>query len=293
MHHPQLCDIADLLATKDAKDIKGSNDKSLCGLCCEKENYDVRELIPAVERGERVLERKISNRDRAVGAALSGWLVAHRPTTTPPPNHPTTQPFNHSTTKPLNHLTINFTGTAGQSFGAFLHRDVSFTLAGEANDYVGKSLSGGSIAIKGNVGNVIAYGATSGEIFIAGTAGERFAVRNSGATLVVEGVGDHGCEYMTGGMVAVLGPTGVNFGAGMTGGVAYVLDESGDLDLNCNLDSLDLFPVEEGSSEEADLLALLERHKAKTGSAKAADLLADWSQFRPRFTKVQPHGQMS
>ena len=291
-------DFGDLLATKDAKDaknIKDSNDKSLCGLCdlCgEKENYDVRELIPAVERSERVLERKISNRDRAVGAALSGWLVAHRPTTQPP-NHPTTQPFNHSTTKPLNHLTINFTGTAGQSFGAFLHRDISFTLDGEANDYVGKSLSGGSIAIKGNVGNVIAYGATSGEIFIAGTAGERFAVRNSGATLVVEGVGDHGCEYMTGGTVAVLGPTGVNFGAGMTGGVAYVLDESGDLDLNCNLDSLDLFPVEEGSPEEADLLALLERHKAKTSSAKAADLLADWSQFRPRFTKVQPHGQMT
>ena len=239
-------------------------------------NYDEGELIPAVERGERVLERKISNRDRAVGAALSGYLVA-----------------NHLTTQPSNRLTVNFTGTAGQSFGAFLHHDISFTLDGEANDYVGKSLSGGSIAIKGNVGNVIAYGATSGEIFIAGTAGERFAVRNSGATLVVEGVGDHGCEYMTGGTVAVLGPTGVNFGAGMTGGVAYVLDESGDLDLNCNLDSLDLFPVEEGSPEEADLLALLERHKAKTGSAKAADLLADWSQFRPRFTKVQPHGQIS
>ena len=277
MRHPQLCDIADLLATKDAKDIKGSNDKSLCGLCCEKENYDVRELIPAVERGERVLERKISNRDRAVGAALSGYLVRHRGTGSADGQA----------------VTVQFTGTAGQSFGAFLHRDVSFTLNGEANDYVGKSLSGGSIAIKGNVGNVIAYGATSGEIFIAGTAGERFAVRNSGATLVVEGVGDHGCEYMTGGMVAVLGPTGVNFGAGMTGGVAYVLDESGDLDLNCNLDSLDLFPVEEGSPEEADLLALLERHRAKTGSTKAADLLANWSQFRPRFTKVQPHGQMS
>ena len=277
MRHPQLCDIADLLATKDAKDIKGSNDKSLCGLCCEKENYDVRELMPAVERGERVLERKISNRDRAVGAALSGYLVRHRGTDRADGRS----------------VSVHFTGTAGQSFGAFLHRDVSFTLAGEANDYVGKSLSGGSIAIKGNVGNVIAYGATSGEIFIAGTAGERFGVRNSGATLVVEGVGDHGCEYMTGGMVAVLGPTGVNFGAGMTGGVAYVLDESGDLDLNCNLDSLDLFPVEEASQEEADLLALLERHKAKTGSAKAADLLAAWSQFRPRFTKVQPHGQMS
>ena len=294
-------DFADVLATKDAECVEGSL-TGLTGLENESnsahpadpalKNYDEVELIPAVERGDVTLERKISNRDRAVGAALSGWLVAHRPTT-PPPHHPTTQPFNHSTTKPLNHLTINFTGTAGQSFGAFLHRDVSFTLDGEANDYVGKSLSGGSIAIKGNVGNVIAYGATSGEIFIAGTAGERFAVRNSGATLVVEGVGDHGCEYMTGGMVAVLGPTGVNFGAGMTGGVAYVLDESGDLDLNCNLDSLDLFPVEEGSQEESDLLALLERHKAKTGSAKAADLLAAWPQFRPRFTKVQPHGQMT
>ena len=235
------------------------------------ENYDRRELIPAVERGETTLERQISNRDRAVGAALSGYLVG-----------------NHRTDRALS---VRFTGTAGQSFGAFLHRNISFTLDGEANDYVGKSLSGGSMAIKGNVGNVIAYGATSGEIFIAGTAGERFAVRNSGATLVVEGVGDHGCEYMTGGTVAVLGPTGVNFGAGMTGGIAYVLDESGDLDLNCNLDSLDLFPIEEGSKDDADLLALLERHKEKTDSARAASLLAAWPQYRTKFTKVQPHGQ--
>ena len=239
--------------------------------------YDTREIIPFVKPGAVVtLDRRISNSDRAVGAALSGHLATACRDGQAAPGQ----------------ISVHFTGTAGQSFGAFLHRDVSFTLDGEANDYVGKSLSGGSIAIKGNVGNVIAYGATSGEIFIAGTAGERFAVRNSGATLVVEGVGDHGCEYMTGGMVAVLGPTGVNFGAGMTGGVAYVLDESGDLDLNCNLDSLDLFPVEEGSQEEADLLALLERHKAKTGSAKVDHLLASWAQFRPRFTKVQPHGQI-
>ena len=273
-------DFSDLLATTDTKNKKC--DKQFCGgcdLCGKKENYDTREIIPFVKPGCAVtLERRISNSDRAVGAALSGHLAKmatnHEPRTT-----------NHA-------VSVHFTGTAGQSFGAFLHRDVSFVLDGEANDYVGKSLSGGSIAIKGNVGNVIAYGATSGEIFIAGTAGERFAVRNSGATLVVEGVGDHGCEYMTGGTVAVLGPTGVNFGAGMTGGVAYVLDESGDLDLNCNLDSLDLFPVEEGSQEEADLLALLERHKAKTGSAKVDHLLASWSQFRPRFTKVQPHGQI-
>ena len=246
--------------------------------------YDTREIIPFVKPGCAVtLDRRISNSDRAVGAALSGHLALLA-----------TSGGTRSCASAENptHVNIHFTGTAGQSFGAFLHRDVSFTLDGEANDYVGKSLSGGSIAIKGNVGNVIAYGATSGEIFIAGTAGERFAVRNSGATLVVEGVGDHGCEYMTGGTVAVLGPTGVNFGAGMTGGVAYVLDESGDLDLNCNLDSLDLFPVEEGSQEEADLLALLERHKAKTGSAKVDHLLASWPQFRPRFTKVQPHGQI-
>ena len=273
-------DFSDLLATTDTKNKKC--DKQFCGICdrCgKKENYDTREIIPFVKQGCAVtLERRISNSDRAVGAALSGHL-AQLTTSGAPAESPT-------------HVDLHFTGTAGQSFGAFLHRDVSFVLDGEANDYVGKSLSGGSIAIKGNVGNVIAYGATSGEIFIAGTAGERFAVRNSGATLVVEGVGDHGCEYMTGGTVAVLGPTGVNFGAGMTGGVAYVLDESGDLDLNCNLDSLDLFPVEEGSQEEADLLALLERHKAKTGSAKVYHLLASWSQFRPRFTKVQPHGQI-
>ena len=278
-------DFSDLLATTDTKNKKC--DKQFCGvcdLCGKKENYDTREIIPFVKPGCAVtLERRISNSDRAVGAALSGHL-AHLAT-------PGGTRSSASAESPT-HVDLHFTGTAGQSFGAFLHRDVSFVLDGEANDYVGKSLSGGSIAIKGNVGNVIAYGATSGEIFIAGTAGERFAVRNSGATLVVEGVGDHGCEYMTGGTVAVLGPTGVNFGAGMTGGVAYVLDKSGDLDLNCNLDSLDLFPVEEGSQEEADLLALLERHKAKTGSAKVDHLLASWSQFRLRFTKVQPHGQI-
>ena len=237
------------------------------------DNYDLRELIPAVENGATKLERKVSNCDRAVGAALSGYLAdlgASREAAT---------------------VSVVFTGTAGQSFGAFLHRNVSFTLDGEANDYVGKSLSGGAIAIKGNVGNVIAYGATAGEIFIAGTAGERFAVRNSGATLVVEGIGDHGCEYMTGGKVAVLGPTGVNFGAGMTGGVAYVLDETGDFDLNCNLDSIDLFPVEEGNRDEAELLALLEQHKSKTLSQKASALLSDWKRFRMRFTKVQPHGK--
>ena len=274
-----------------------------CRMSCDNrqtaiDNYDFRELIPAVERGETVLERKIANCDRSVGAALSGWLVA-----TQPPNHRTTEPPNHRTTEPPNRLTVNFTGVAGQSFGAFLAHGVAFNLRGAANDYIGKSLSGGIITIapppagglapEDNViaGNVIAYGATSGAIFVNGQAGERFGIRNSGATLVVEGIGDHGCEYMTGGKVAVMGPTGVNFGAGMTGGVAYVLDETGDFDLKCNLDSIDLAGIAAGSEDERDLLALLREHVARTASPRAAGILARWSEYRPKFVKVIPVGQ--
>ncbi len=256
-------------------------------------NYDSRELIPAVERGETRLERTIANCDRSVGAALSGWCVAN-----PSPDGRT--------------VFVQFTGVAGQSFGAFLAKGVAFNLRGEANDYIGKSLSGGVITIRppeipdnpeipefpedpgfhpeANViaGNVIAYGATSGAIYINGQAGERFGIRNSGATLVVEGVGDHGCEYMTGGVAVILGPVGVNFAAGMTGGVAYVYDESATLDLNCNLDSVDLFPVEAGGEDEAALLSLLREHVARTGSPKACRLVADWANARPMFTKVLP-----
>ncbi len=250
------------------------------------ENYDFRELIPAVEKGETEICRNISNCDRSVGAALSGWLVAP-------------QPPNYQTTKLPNHLTVNFTGVAGQSFGAFLAKGVTFNLVGEANDYVGKSLSSGIITIRPpksdivperNViaGNVIAYGATSGEIYISGQAGERFGIRNSGATLVAEGIGDHGCEYMTGGKVLVLGPTGVNFGAGMTGGVAYVIDESGDFDLKCNLDSIDLEGVAESSDDERELLALIREHAERTGSPLASRILADWTAYRPKFVKVAP-----
>ncbi len=242
------------------------------------DNYDEHELIPAVERGENALSRAIGNRDRSVGAALSGWLVGRE----------------HGD------IAVEFTGVAGQSFGAFLSKGVTFNLRGEANDYVGKSLSGGVITIapprdfagiaEENVvaGNVIAYGATSGAIFVNGLAGERFGIRNSGATLVVEGVGDHGCEYMTAGTVVVLGPVGVNFAAGMTGGVAYVLDETGDLDLRCNLDSVDLHPVEKGSEDETRLRALLREHAARTGSAKAARLLQNWRDARRRFAKITP-----
>ena len=244
-------------------------------------SYDARELIPAVAKGENTLARAISNCDRSVGAALSGYLVAN-----PSPDGQTVR--------------VQFAGVAGQSFGAFLAKGITCDLRGEANDYVGKSLSGGIITIappdgfagvpeeNAIAGNVIAYGATSGAIFINGLAGERFGIRNSGATLVVEGVGDHGCEYMTGGTAVILGPVGVNFAAGMTGGVAYVYDESATLDLNSNLDSVDLFPVEEGSEDEKALLALLEEHVARTGSPKSRQIIAAWTDARPRFTKVVP-----
>ena len=244
-------------------------------------NYDSRELIPAVENGETTFSRTIANRDRSVGAALSGWIAAsHRSFPNP--------------------LTVNFSGVAGQSFGAFLACGVTFNLVGEVNDYVGKSLSGGTITIRPptesafvpeeNViaGNVIAYGATSGAIFINGLAGERFGIRNSGATLVAEGAGDHGCEYMTGGIAVILGPVGVNFAAGMTGGVAYVYDETATLDLNCNLDSVDLFPVEAGGEDESTLLSLLDEHVARTGSPKARRIVANWIESRPKFSKVAP-----
>ena len=244
--------------------------------------YDARELIPAAAKGETRLKRMISNCDRSVGAALSGWLVGRR----------------HG------EIAVDFTGVAGQSFGAFLAAGVTFNLAGEANDYVGKSLSGGTITVRPpegasfspeeNIiaGNVIAYGATAGEIFINGCAGERFGVRNSGATLVVEGAGDHGCEYMTGGVAVVLGPVGVNFAAGMTGGAAYVYDESGGLDLYCNLDSVDLFPVAEGSEDEALVRALLRRHVELTSSPKAERILRGWSSARHCFVKVVPAVQV-
>ena len=256
-------------------------------------NYDSRELIPAVEKGEARLERDISNCDRSVGAALSGWLVEKRGSSL---GGRTASPDGRTAFD----LTVDFTGVAGQSFGAFLAKGVTFNLAGEANDYVGKSLSGGIIAIKppagatfapqdnAIAGNVVAYGATSGAIFINGRAGERFGVRNSGATLVVEGTGDHGCEYMTGGVAVVLGPTGVNFAAGMTGGVAYVYDERGDFDLDCNLDSVDLAGVAPGSSDEAELCRILREHVARTGSPLASRILDGWRTMRPRFVKVVP-----
>lgn len=253
------------------------------------ERYDDTVLIPqcaeTLADGKPVrLEAAIRSRDRTVGAGLSSEVVRRYP----------------ADGLPDETIHVKFTGTAGQSFGAFLAKGISFELEGEANDYVGKGISGGQIVVRPprqskfspheNVvaGNVIGYGGTAGRMFFLGQAGERFAVRNSGFDAVVEGVGDHGCEYMTGGRVVVLGETGVNFAAGMTGGVAYVYDGSNDFDLRCNVDTVDLETVEPNSDDERELLALIAEHRLQTGSTRAAELLEHWPDERGRFVKVIP-----
>jgi glutamate synthase (NADPH/NADH) large chain len=192
-------------------------------------------------------------------------------------------------------IDITLTGSAGQSFGAFLPRGITLRLEGDANDYVGKGLSGGRIVVRPDraatfeasrqviAGNTIAYGATSGHLFLRGQAGERFCVRNSGARAVVEGVGDHACEYMTGGVVVVLGPTGRNVAAGMSGGYALVLDLD---EARVNPELVELAPVSGRAAEE--LRSLVEQHAEETGSDVAAALLADWDSSLARFTEVMP-----
>ncbi|MBP5247979.1 MAG: glutamate synthase large subunit [Fibrobacter sp.] len=199
---------------------------------------------------------------------------------------------------PNDTITLHIHGSAGQSLGAFAAHGLTIDLEGEANDYIGKSLSGAKIIVrppKGSTfapednvigGNVLLYGATSGEMYVNGRVGERFAIRNSGAFAVVEGVGDHGCEYMTGGRVVVLGPTGINFGAGMSGGIAYVYDEEGRFDSLCNTDMIDLDPLNE--EDEAELKQLIENHAKYTGSPKAKRILANWDREREFFVKVFP-----
>jgi glutamate synthase (ferredoxin) len=196
-------------------------------------------------------------------------------------------------------IRIRFTGSAGQSFGAFMPRGMSFTLEGDANDYVGKGLSGGRIAVfpprtatfkaEENmiIGNVALYGATSGEVFIRGQAGERFAVRNSGVDTVVEGVGDHGCEYMTGGRVVILGNTGRNFGAGMSGGIAYVLDPDNVFDPRINKQMVEVERVTDAGEADA-LRALIARHVEMTGSVQGQRVLDAWPTLLPKFVKVIP-----
>ena len=238
----------------------------------------------SIEQGKEVsLEYAISNTDRSVGAMLSG-VIAKR--------------FGQ---KGLPDQTINvkFKGAAGQSFGIFLPHGVCFKLEGEANDYLGKGLSGGRIAvlppIRSNfeaesntiAGNTLLYGATSGEVYINGQVGERFAVRNSGATAVVEGVGDHCCEYMTGGRIVVLGTTGRNFAAGMSGGVAYVWDKNHDFDYFCNMEMVELSLVEDTTSRK-ELHELIRQHYLHTGSKLARTMLDDWNHYIDDFIQVIP-----
>ena len=200
-------------------------------------------------------------------------------------------------------VSIRLTGSAGQSFGAFIVNGMSLSLEGEANDYVGKGMSGGEIAIRppaaapfaapqAIAGNTNLYGATGGRLFLAGQAGERFAVRNSGATAVVEGIGDHGCEYMTGGTVIVLGPTGYNFGAGMTNGASYVYDPDGLFPGRINGESI-LLEAIPGDSEAEQVRALITRHVETTGSRHARNLLIDWPQTVSAMWKVIPRAALA
>ena len=241
----------------------------------------LRETVP--EGRSRILSYDIVNTDRSVGAMLSGDLARKY----------------GGGGLPDESVRVCFRGSAGQSFGAFLMKGVSFRLEGEANDYVAKGLSGGIISIcpfpessteaseNTIAGNTILYGATSGKLFVNGRAGERFAVRNSGATAVVEGAGDHCCEYMTGGRVVVLGTTGRNFAAGMSGGIAYVWDKDRNFDYYCNMDMVELSLVEEKTRQE-ELRSILAEHYERTRSALAARLLLDWSHSLGEFIQVTP-----
>lgn len=272
----------------------------------------IEQAKPALEEGTSVMiETEISNVDRSAGAMLSGKLA---------------EKWGHEGL-PDDTIAVSLKGTAGQSFGAFLAKGISFDLQGDGNDYVGKGLSGGRIVIRPAedsplvaeesiiVGNTVLYGAISGECYFRGVAGERFAVRNSGAIAVVEGVGDHGCEYMTGGVVVVLGGTGRNFAAGMSGGVAYVMDESGTFEKRCNMAMVELEPVPEEDElleklhhhggdlmhkgrvditsdmtrfDQERLFQLITSHMHYTGSTRAREILDNWETYRTKFVKVMP-----
>ncbi len=253
----------------------------------EKTHFD-EALLPMIENTlktglKTTLSSAVRNTDRTVGAGLSGEIVRR---------------FG-AQGLPEDSITLELTGSAGQSLGAFLAPGVTIRINGDANDYVGKGLSGGRIIIRHPpgvdyrpqenviIGNVALYGATGGEAYFCGVAGERFAVRNSGATAVVEGVGDHCCEYMTGGTVVILGTAGYNFAAGMSGGIAYVYDETEIFQTRCNLDSVDLENVWSKDDKEV-LHALLEKHYLYTGSAHAKEILDNWENRFPLFVKVVP-----
>ncbi len=277
------------------------------GLARALDHQLIEKAAPALEKGRKVaFELSVRNVNRTVGTMLS---------------HEVASRYGHAGL-PDDTIHVKLGGTAGQSFGAFLAKGITLELTGQANDYVGKGLSGGRIIVRPSpafrgtpeeniiIGNTVLYGAIAGESYFRGVAGERFAVRNSGATAVVEGVGDHGCEYMTGGTVVVLGQTGRNFAAGMSGGVAYVLDEAGGFEKRCNLSMVALEPVpeEEAASETGEieshgkvdvrhlgraddelLRSLIEKHAQLTDSARARHILSNWDRYRGKFVKVMPN----
>jgi glutamate synthase domain-containing protein 2/glutamate synthase domain-containing protein 1/glutamate synthase domain-containing protein 3 len=238
---------------------------------------------PAIERGENVsLRRLVENKNRTVGGLLANAIAR----------------VHGGAGLPEGTIEIGLDGSAGQSFGAWLTPGVTLTLDGDANDYVGKGLAGGTLVVRPAaqasfdaeknviIGNTVLYGATAGKAFFRGLAGERFAVRNSGASTVVEGVGDHGCEYMTGGRVVVIGPTGLNFAAGMSGGIAYVLDVDGGFAGRCNLELVDLEPPAPDDLDE--VRTLVAEHARRTGSPVAVAMLEDWDSAAAGFVKVMP-----
>ena len=248
------------------------------------DNTLISQAKPALERGEKVyIEEDVVNINRVVGTMLSNQVAI----------------ATDGALLPEDTINIKLKGSAGQSLGAFLASGITIAIEGDANDYVGKGLSGGKVIIyppkessfkaEDNilVGNVVLYGATSGEAYFRGIAAERFCVRNSGANAVVEGIGDHGCEYMTGGRVVVLGSTGRNFGAGMSGGVAYIWDKDGDFESKCNMDTYELESVE-ADADIAELRRLIENHENYTGSTVARQVLDNWTDELSRFKKVMP-----
>jgi glutamate synthase (NADPH) large chain len=279
-------DLSNILYTPTVADNVGR-------FCTEVQNHgldksiDVTRLLdicqPAIERGEKVTaELPITNVDRVVGTIVGNEITRSH----------------GAAGLPEDTVKIRFNGSAGQSFGAFMPKGMTLELSGDANDYLGKGLSGGKIILyppagspfkaEENIitGNVALYGATSGTVYIRGMAGERFCVRNSGVNTVVEGVGDHGCEYMTGGTAVILGSTGRNFAAGMSGGTAYVLDEQGDFATRCNTQMVNLETLDE--NDLATVRKMVEEHMAATGSKKAEQVLSDWTGFTSKFVKVMP-----
>jgi glutamate synthase (ferredoxin) len=249
-------------------------------------SLDITKLLdickPAIELGEKVTATlPIINVNRVVGTIVGNEITKR-----------------HWKGLPEDTVRLHFNGSAGQSFGAFIPKGMTLELEGDANDYIGKGMSGGKIivyppagstfAAEENIiaGNVALYGATAGELYLRGMAGERFAVRNSGVDAVVEAIGDHGCEYMTGGTVVVLGPTGRNFAAGMSGGVAYILDEKGDFPTRCNQQMVGLEKLDD--EDVAALKSMIENHAINTKSTRAAGILAAWETYLPKFVKVMP-----